>query len=106
MIIASVSGLLVGCSEVNLDPINEVEDEQATDTASDVIDDSIADIENQSEYVGLSVEEAMDLADSQGDTFRVVQEDGEFMAVTMDFRPGRINATVEDGLVVSVDIEG
>jgi hypothetical protein len=48
----------------------------------------------------------MDLANRQGDMFRIVEEDGEFMAVTMDFRPGRINATVEDGLVVSVDIEG
>lgn len=62
--------------------------------------------ESDSGYVGLSVEEATDLAAENGVMFRVVEEDGEFLPATMDFRPGRINATVVDGKVVSFEVEG
>jgi hypothetical protein len=37
--------------------------------------------------------------------FRIVMKDGESLPVTMDLRPGRINAVVEAGLVVSYTIE-
>ena len=57
------------------------------------------------EYIGLSVEEAEAFALEHNMSFRVVEEDGEGLAVTMDYRPGRINATVEDNIVVSVDVE-
>jgi len=56
-------------------------------------------------YIGLSVEDAMAQAEANDTLFRVVQEDGEPLAVTMDYRPGRLNATVEDGIVVSVEVE-
>ncbi len=57
------------------------------------------------QYIWLSVQEAQALAQEQELSFRVVQEDGEGLAATMDYRPGRFNATVEDGIVVSVDVE-
>ena len=53
----------------------------------------------------MSVEEAQAYAVEHELQFRVVEEDGEGLAVTMDYRPGRINATVEDGIVVSVEVE-
>ncbi len=57
-------------------------------------------------YEGLTVEEAQALAEEHGKEFRVVEEDGEPLPATMDYRPGRINAIVEDGVVVWVDVEG
>jgi len=58
-----------------------------------------------SSYIWLTVEQAQDFAVEHNMSFRVVEEDGEGLAVTMDYRPGRINATVENGIVVSVDVE-
>lgn len=62
--------------------------------------------QSQDSYTGLSVQGAMEKAKSKGVSFRVVQQDGEFFAVTMDFRPGRINAVVDNGVVVSFEVEG
>lgn len=58
------------------------------------------------DYVGMTVQQATEKAATDGVPFRVVMEDGESLAVTMDYRPGRINATVQSGIVVSYDIEG
>lgn len=57
------------------------------------------------EYTGLTIEAAQELARENGVMFRIVQEDGEYYAVTMDYRPGRINAVVEDGIIVSYTVE-
>ncbi len=57
-------------------------------------------------YVGLSVEKAEERAVSEGVPFRVVMKDGEGLPVTMDFRPGRINAVVENDIVTSYQTEG
>jgi len=58
------------------------------------------------DYIGLSVKDARSNALKNSTSFRVVMENGEPQMVTMDFQPGRINATVEKGLVTSYDIEG
>ena len=58
------------------------------------------------ELVDLSEEEAASVTEAAGLPFRVVWRDGEPLAVTMDYRPGRINAAVQSGVVVSFDIEG
>lgn len=58
------------------------------------------------ELLGLSATAAKDTAIATDVLFRVVQEDGEYYAVTEDYRPGRINATIEQGTVVSYQIEG
>lgn len=58
------------------------------------------------DYVGLSLEQAQTLASEKGLPFRVVMKDGEALAVTLDYRPGRINASIENNIVVSYEVEG
>jgi hypothetical protein len=55
---------------------------------------------------GMSEDEAAQVAAENDVMFRVVERDGEPLAMTMDYRPGRINATVEGGVVTSYTIEG
>ncbi len=57
-------------------------------------------------YVGLPVSEAEMVAETNNVPFRVVERDGELLPTTRDYRPGRINAVVEEGVVVSYTIEG
>lgn len=56
-------------------------------------------------YLGLSVAEAQAKAKENGVDFRIAEEDGKANALTADLRPGRVNATVKNGKVTSVDIE-
>lgn len=58
------------------------------------------------DYVGLSVPNAQKKAKSTNTPFRLIGIDGEAQAVTMDYRPGRINAIVEQGVIVSYTVEG
>lgn len=58
-----------------------------------------------STYIGATVAEAEAYARSNGVAFRVVEEDGVELSVTEDFQEGRINATVENGLVTDYDVE-
>lgn len=60
----------------------------------------------RAEYVGVSPTEAEARATADGVPFRVVMEDGQPLPVTMDYRPGRINATVVNGVVVGYEVEG
>lgn len=55
--------------------------------------------------VGLTVEAAGELAESQGLQWRVVEEDGEARPVTMDFVPERLNFVVSEGIVVSAETD-
>lgn len=59
----------------------------------------------ESEYVGLSLSEAQAKAKENNVDFRIAEEDGEAKALTMDLRPGRVNAVVNSGVVSSVVIE-
>jgi len=58
------------------------------------------------EFIGLSPEDALALAQDNSLTFRVVERDGQQLPTTKDYRPGRINATVENDIVVSFQVEG
>ncbi len=58
------------------------------------------------DYIGLSVEEAQKLAQSNGVPFRVVMKDDQPLPATMDWRPGRINAEVKSDIVTGYQIEG
>lgn len=58
------------------------------------------------DYVGMTVEQATQKATVDGVPFRVVMENGTALPATMDYRPGRINATVENSIVVGYDVEG
>ena len=59
----------------------------------------------ESEYVGLSLADAEAKAKESGVEFRIAEQDGEAKALTMDLRPGRVNAVVNSGVVTSVVIE-
>lgn len=56
-------------------------------------------------YVGLDLVAAQEYAAAEGRDFRVVSIDGEPQPVTDDLRDGRINAYVEEGVVVDIDVE-
>jgi hypothetical protein len=58
------------------------------------------------DYIGLAEAEATALAEANGVPFRVVERDGMMLPTTRDYRPGRINATVAEGVVVSYTTEG
>ena len=58
------------------------------------------------DYIGMPVVDAAELAEEKGDIFRVVNIDGESQPVTMDYRPGRINVSIIDGRVSEFYIEG
>lgn len=57
-------------------------------------------------YVGLSIEEFTAEAKASGFETRVVIQDGEPLAVTMDFSPTRVNVAVEGPRVVAVESIG
>ena len=59
----------------------------------------------ESQYVGLSLADAEAKAKESGVEFRIAEQDGEAKALTMDLRPGRVNAVVNSGVVTSVVIE-
>jgi len=53
-------------------------------------------------YVGLTEADAMDMAETEGVTARVISRDGEGLAVTMDYSEDRLNFNVEDDVVIAV----
>lgn len=53
-------------------------------------------------YVGLTVDEAGAEADDDGRPWRIVEEDGEPLPVTLDHNPERLNFVVVDGRVTQV----
>lgn len=60
----------------------------------------------EDEYIGLNESDAKKLAEKNGVLFRVIERDRKPLPATMDFRIGRVNAIVENGVVVSYTIEG
>ena len=63
-------------------------------------------IDKESDYVGLTEEDAFAKAKQDDVRARVVERDDESLPVTMDFVYGRHNFYVRDGLVYNVEIEG
>lgn len=62
--------------------------------------------EQKADYIGLSEQDALDKARSENKVARVVEREGESLAVTMDFMVGRLNLFIKNGAVYKVDIEG
>jgi hypothetical protein len=96
-------------------PPVEIEDsaEAPEDSAGDpdVVDiepgtDPEAAIPLLEESVGLSIEEFASEAKAAGFETRVVMQDGESLAVTMDYRTDRVNVVVEGPRVVAIDSIG
>jgi hypothetical protein len=52
-------------------------------------------------YVGLGLEAAIDRAEAESRDWRLASQDGEHFALTMDYRPERINFDVVDGIVTN-----
>jgi hypothetical protein len=63
-------------------------------------------VEETGDYIGLTVENAQARAEAQGVAFRLGTIDGQPRPLTMDYRPGRITATVENNIVVDYSVEG
>jgi hypothetical protein len=64
-------------------------------------------LDNSTEpYIGLAEQAALDEARRNNKIARVVERDGESLAVTMDFMPGRLNLYFRDGKVYKVQVEG
>lgn len=61
--------------------------------------------EAANEYVGLTLEAAQALAQTNNVPLRIAQQDGESFALTADLMHGRVNVVIENGTVVSADIE-
>jgi hypothetical protein len=57
------------------------------------------------DYKGLTEENAEKIAETQDVSFRVVMRDGESLPMTLDYRPGRINAEVNAGIVANYTVE-
>jgi hypothetical protein len=81
------------------------DDEESASTTAETV--APADGEEALEFdesivVGLSVEEAETAAEEAGFTVRIARQDGEDLALTMDFIPNRVNVEVEDGVVTGV----
>lgn len=58
------------------------------------------------DYIGLTTAQAEARAEAEGELFRVVEIDGQPQPTTRDYRPGRINATVQNDVVTSYSVEG
>jgi uncharacterized OB-fold protein len=56
-------------------------------------------------YIGMTVSQAEEFAQVQGELFRVVEIDGVMQPTTRDFQEGRINAVVQSGVVTSYTVE-
>jgi hypothetical protein len=57
------------------------------------------------DYRGLTVAQATEIAKAREESFRIIEIDGQMQATTKDIRPGRINATVESGIITEYFIE-
>ncbi|MFM8381113.1 MAG: hypothetical protein ACKOA6_03815, partial [Actinomycetota bacterium] len=59
-------------------------------------------LDRANELLGLTEDEAVAYAESQGWGVRIAARDGEQFALTMDYSPTRVNLTVEGGFVTYV----
>ncbi len=55
------------------------------------------------EFVGLTMEQATELASSRGLFIRLAGEDGECLPLTDDIRSERINIELRNGVVITAD---
>jgi len=88
---------------IDLDNGGEVE--ILEDADQDDSDNDSDDIPKQSIYIGLTISEAILLAERNNVPFRIIERDGESLAVTADYIPGRINARVVHGIVIEFEVE-
>ena len=56
----------------------------------------------ESEWIGLELKEAVQRAESDGFIYRIVEENGRPLMVTMDLKPNRINFRLNNDRVIGV----
>jgi hypothetical protein len=56
-------------------------------------------------FVGLTLDDASALAETEGRLWRVAREDETYFALTGDLSPGRVTFEVDDGIVTNAQIE-
>ncbi len=59
----------------------------------------------QERFVGLTLDEAAVLAETEGRVWRIAREDDTDFALTADLDPGRVTFEIDDGIVTSAQIE-
>lgn len=96
-------------SEVNKDRgTDHYESSDLGDRIEDTIDiDLTPDYEDsiESTYIWLTLMQAQEKATANGVLLRVVEEDGRDLPRTEDYRPGRLNVEIRNGIIVDIDIE-
>ncbi len=60
---------------------------------------------DNNEIIGMTIQDAEIYAQEKGVDFRIGSVDGQDRPVTLDYRVGRITASVEDGVVTSYTVE-
>lgn len=99
--------LAVGCSDDSESSSGDLDSETVPSTPS-VPDPGIPSGQGGAEspelepYLGLTEQEAGDLADEEGRPWRVTEIDGEPQIVTLDFSPDRLNFAITGGVVTGV----
>ncbi len=58
-----------------------------------------------SALIGMTIEQGQEFAKQNDTFFRVIKKDGQHLPATMDYRPGRINAETENGVITGFTIE-
>ena len=98
------SGVVVSYTVESRIPAPSAEDGSNTqDVPAPVVEDDVAGTHD--EIIGMTVAEAEVYATANNIPFRIGSVDGESRPVTMDYRPGRITASVVDGLVTEYTVE-
>ena len=82
-----------------------IADKTMPDLESDNDSNDITSPSGNDVIIGMTEAEARTYAEQNGTPFRVGSKDGEPFALTMDYRPGRITAAVENNVVVSYTVE-
>ena len=75
------------------------------DEEIDYEDNSMSEDKIITTYKWLSVEQATEYAKTNNQLFRIVEQDGQPLPATKDYRPWRINATVYKNIITDIDIE-
>ena len=98
--------VVIGVVLAGMYKFNYLASQPGYDVDGNKITQEMNDIANLSgDYLGMTVEQAEAKAQSQDVPFRVVERDGEIQPTTQDIRVGRINATVNNDVVTSYEVE-
>ncbi len=84
--------------------VSQAQSPEVEENFADQVEQAIS-ASSELALIGKTPEQAMESLGTVNIPFRVVEEDGEPLMVTEDYRPGRINATLDSGLITSYTIE-